>query len=153
MAYRRPSENTSFQQENESLFKMVNLLESPSTESSHNISAAQPLPQKPRHPVMTVMLLTFAVLLLSAAVLICLDIHPDTEPIPEDSVSLCAAESGRYLLGIEGDALAVYYNGKIERLIHYPVYQLSDYDKQLLSSGISFSDESALKKALEDYTS
>ena len=44
-------------------------------------------------------------------------------------------------------------NGRVERQIRYPLGQLSDYDRALLSSGIGFSDENALKKALEDYTS
>lgn len=151
-----------FEKENELLFRM---LERGRPESAHSDLKKPPVQEAHTgHPVITAMLLTFAVLLVSAAVLIGLDLTgitgtPKTAPIPEEEASLCSvSEAGtggqeEYRLEIDGDGLSVYRNGRVERQIRYPLGQLSDYDRALLSSGIGFSDENALKKALEDYTS
>ncbi len=116
---------------------------------------------KMRHPVITVMLLTFFVLLIAATVVIWYG-YPHGyggnygEAVPSTPASLCETEGENdtgYMLGIDGSFLAVYYNGKVQRALKVPVTQLSEYDRQLLQSGIRLADESAVRRAIEDYTS
>ena len=105
-----------FEKENELLFRM---LERGRPESAHSDPKKPPVQEAHTgHPVITAMLLTFAVLLVSAAVLIGLDLTgitgtPKTAPIPEEEASLCSvseAGTGRqeeYRLEIDGDGLSV----------------------------------------------
>lgn len=125
-------------------------------------AAAEKSPRrKLRHPVITVMLLTFLVLLIAATVIIWYG-YPNAyggnygESIPDTPASLCKTDGENdtgYMLGINGSFLAVYYNGKVQRALSVPVAQLSDYDRKLLQNGIPLADETALRQALEDYTS
>lgn len=117
--------------------------------------------RKLRHPVITVMLLTFLVLLIAATVIIWYG-YPSAyggnygESIPSTPASLCETDGENdtgYMLGIDGSFLAVYYNGKVQRALSVPVAQLSEYDRELLQSGIPLADETALRRAIEDYTS
>ena len=68
---------------------------------------------------------------------------------------LCEAGTGAegYILGIEGESLAVYYNGTLQQSIDFPAAQLTDYDRELLQKGIQLEDEAAVRRAIEDYTS
>lgn len=108
-----------------------------------------------RHLVMAVMLFVFSILLICAAVVISLGAGVNNnETIPSEPASLCDAGSeGGYMLGIDGESLAVYYNGVVQRSLSYPVSQLSEYDRELLLAGIPLSDENAVRQAIEDYTS
>ena len=117
--------------------------------------------RKLRHPVVTVMLLTFFVLMVAATVIIWCG-YPGVsggdygESAPSVPASLCESEyptDEGYMLGIDGSFLAVYYNGKVQRALSIPVAQLSDYDRELLQSGLPLEDEAALRRAIEDYTS
>lgn len=117
--------------------------------------------RKMRHPVITVMLLTFLVLLIAATVIIWYS-YPNAyggnygETVPSTPASLCEIDGENdtgYMLGIDGSFLAVYYNGKVQRALSFPVTQLSDYDRELLQNGIPLEDENALRRAIEDYTS
>ena len=107
------------------------------------------------HLAIAVMLFVFSVLLRSSAVVISLGAGgKENQTIPSEPASLCDTGSeGGYMLGIDGETLAVYYNGVLQRSIAYPVNQLSEYDRELLVAGIPLSDENALRQAIEDYTS
>ncbi len=163
-----------FQKETDALLRM---LEKPQQETEvdlilREINAPQPpenaaplptrdeeqaaSPGKPsRHLAMAVMLFVFSILMICAAVVISLGAGVNkNEPVPSEPASLCDAGSeGGYMLGIDGESLAVYYNGVLQRSLSYPVSQLSDYDRELLLAGIPLSDENALRQAIEDYTS
>lgn len=117
--------------------------------------------RKLRHPVVTIMLLTFFVLMVAATVIIWYG-YPGAyggdygETVPSTPASLCENDGGidtGYMLGIDGSFLAVYYNGKVQRALSIPVAQLSEYDRELLQSGLPLEDEAALRRAIEDYTS
>ena len=123
----------------------------PTRDGEQTASSGKPA----RHLMMAVMLFVFSILLISAAVVISLGAGGNSaEPIPSEPVSLCDTGSdGGYMLGIDGESLAVYYNGVLQRSISYPVNQLSEYDRELLLAGIPLSDENAVRQAIEDYTS
>ena len=120
--------------------------------------------EKAGRPVMTAMLATFAVLLLAAVAVIFWEfpIGSKNEPVPSSPASLCQYEpetessspdTRGYMLGIEGDCLAVYYNGEVRESLSFPVAQLSEYDRKLLQNGIPLENETALRRAIEDYIS
>ena len=110
-----------------------------------------------RHPAAAVMLVTFSALLVAGAAFIVSSYRDggSAEEIPATPASLCEAGTGAegYILGIEGESLAVYYNGALQQSIDFPAAQLTDYDRELLQKGIQLEDEAAVKRAIEDYTS
>lgn len=109
-----------------------------------------------RHPAFAVMLVTFSALLVAGAAFIVSSYRDGgAEEIPATPASLCEAdvEKEGYILGIDGETLAVYYNGALQQSLDFPVAQLTDYDRELLQNGIRLEDEAAVKRAIEDYTS
>ena len=110
-----------------------------------------------RHPAAAVMLVTFSALLVAGAAFIVSSYRDggSAEEIPATPASLCEAGTGAegYILGIEGESLAVYYNGTLQQSIDFPAAQLTDYDRELLQKGIQLEDEAAVRRAIEDYTS
>lgn len=129
----------------------------PQSRSSHNGDKHAPSEEevkRGRRSAFAIMLVTFsAVLVAGAAFIINGYDSGQSEEIPETPASLCDAGVTGYTLGIDGQYLAIYYNGALQQALDFPVAQLTDYDREMLQNGIPLEDEQALRRAIEDYTS